>query len=224
MWQEKDKALYKKFEFKDFKQAFSFMQSVADEAEKLEHHPRWQNIYNTVEIWLSTHEAGNEVTELDRDLAEAIDTIYENHNDSERMPALESREVKLFADGGSRGNPGPSASGYVLYDMQDNVISKNGTYLGETTNNQAEYHSLKSGLQDALKRGAEYIHVYMDSQLVINQMKGTYRVKHDGLKPVYREILDITHRFKDVTYTHVPREYNKAADSMVNETLDKHAK
>ncbi|OGL29636.1 hypothetical protein A3D14_01310 [Candidatus Saccharibacteria bacterium RIFCSPHIGHO2_02_FULL_47_12] len=140
------------------------------------------------------------------------------------MPALESKEVKLFADGGSRGNPGPSASGYVLLDMQDNVIAKNGTYLGETTNNQAEYHSLISGLHEAHKRGAKYVHVYMDSQLVINQLKGSFKVRHDGIKPVYQKAVDIASQFADVTYTHVPREYNKAADAMVNETLDKNIK
>jgi ribonuclease HI/pterin-4a-carbinolamine dehydratase len=220
MWQEKDSALYKKFQFNDFNQAFAFMRAVADEAENQKHHPRWQNVYNTVEIWLNTHSAGNTVTEKDHKLAAAIDEIYSNYNDNERMPALESKEVKLFADGGSRGNPGPSASGYVLLDMQDNVIAKNGTYLGVTTNNQAEYHSLKSGLEHARKYGAEYVHVYMDSQLVVNQLKGSFKVKNDGLKPVYQKVLDIAGQFKDVTYTHVPREYNKLADAMVNQVLD----
>ena len=78
MWQEKDSALYKKFEFKDFQQAFGFMSAIAVEAEKMQHHPRWQNIYNTVEIWLNTHDAGDKITDKDRQLAEAIDKIYEN--------------------------------------------------------------------------------------------------------------------------------------------------
>jgi ribonuclease HI/pterin-4a-carbinolamine dehydratase len=220
MWKEKDKALYKKFEFKDFKQAFAFMQSVAAEAEKLQHHPRWQNEWNVVEIWLSTHEAGSAITDKDRALAKAVDVIFSHQNEVESMPALESKEIKMFADGGSRGNPGPSASGYVLLDMHDKVIARNGTFLGETTNNQAEYHSLKSGLEDAYNRGAEYVHVYMDSQLVINQMKGSYKVRHAGLKPVYQEILGIAAKFEDVSYTHVPRELNKAADAMVNKVLD----
>lgn len=77
MWQEKGSELYKKFEFQDFEQAFGFMQEVAQEAEAQNHHPRWQNEWNKVEIWLSTHDAGG-VTEKDRQLADAIDKIYKN--------------------------------------------------------------------------------------------------------------------------------------------------
>jgi 4a-hydroxytetrahydrobiopterin dehydratase len=77
MWQVKDKALYREFIFKDFKQAFMFMQAVAPAAEEQNHHPCWQNKYNRVEIWLSTHEAGDSVTDKDRKLADAIDKIFE---------------------------------------------------------------------------------------------------------------------------------------------------
>lgn len=75
MWIEKDNTLYKKFSFADFSEAFAFMTRVAIEAEKMDHHPKWQNIYNTVEIWLSTHDAGNIVTEKDKTLAAKIDRI-----------------------------------------------------------------------------------------------------------------------------------------------------
>ena len=75
MWTEKEKALYKKFEFKDFSQAFAFMVRVAIEAEKMNHHPRWTNVWNTVEIWLNTHDAGDIVTEKDRKLASKIDAL-----------------------------------------------------------------------------------------------------------------------------------------------------
>jgi 4a-hydroxytetrahydrobiopterin dehydratase len=78
MWQEKDKQLYRKFEFKDFKQAFEFMGRVAEVAEANNHHPKWTNQYNKVEIWLSTHEAGDEIIDKDRQLAQEIDKIYEN--------------------------------------------------------------------------------------------------------------------------------------------------
>lgn len=129
-------------------------------------------------------------------------------------------EVKLYADGGSRGNPGPSASGWVLYDMQDNIIKQNGFYLGITTNNQAEYNALKMGLEDALKMRAQTVQVYMDSLLVVNQMKGIFKVRNRDLWPVHDAIKQLTHSFSKVTFTHVPRELNKAADRMVNETLD----
>jgi ribonuclease HI len=129
-------------------------------------------------------------------------------------------ELKLYADGGSRGNPGPSASGFVLYDMDDIVVKKAGIYLGITTNNQAEYLALKAGLEEAIKLQAETVHVYLDSLLVVNQMKGIFKVKNRDLWPIHESIKQLTLRFKRVKFTHVPRELNKAADQMVNETLD----
>jgi 4a-hydroxytetrahydrobiopterin dehydratase len=77
MWQDKNNSLYKKFEFRDFKEAFGFMQEVAKAAEEANHHPKWQNEWNKVEIWLSTHEAGNKITEKDQVMAKTIDQIYE---------------------------------------------------------------------------------------------------------------------------------------------------
>jgi 4a-hydroxytetrahydrobiopterin dehydratase len=76
MWQEQDNTLYRKFQFRDFSEAFAFMTRVAMESEKMDHHPKWTNVWNTVEIWLSTHDAGNIVTEKDRKLAQKIDTLH----------------------------------------------------------------------------------------------------------------------------------------------------
>ncbi len=129
-------------------------------------------------------------------------------------------EVKLYGDGGSRGNPGPAASGWVLYDMHDNVIKEGGYYMGITTNNQAEYTALKLGLKDAKKLGAKRVQVFMDSMLVVNQLKGIYRVKNQDLRPIYEAIRELAKDFDKVTYTHVPRARNAAADAMVNKTLD----
>lgn len=129
-------------------------------------------------------------------------------------------EIKLYGDGGSRGNPGPSASGFVLLDMQDNVLETNGEYLHITTNNQAEYHSLRLGLERARQLGAEVVHVYMDSMLVVNQMKGIFKVKNPELKTVYLVVKDMLKDFKHVDFTHVPRELNKLADGEVNRILD----
>lgn len=136
---------------------------------------------------------------------------------------LQHREIKMYGDGGSRGNPGPSASGYVLLDMDDNIIKKSGVYLGITTNNQAEYRALKFGLEEAHKIGAQEVHVFMDSLLVINQMKGIFKVKNRDLWPIHVAIKDQALLFKKITYTHVPRELNKLADAEVNETLDAEA-
>lgn len=132
------------------------------------------------------------------------------------------REIKLYGDGGSRGNPGPSASGYVLMDMHNNILETNGEYLNITTNNQAEYHSLRLGLERARQLGAEIVHVYMDSMLVINQMKGIYKVKNKELLTVYTVVKGMTRDFKHIDFTHVPRELNKLADGEVNRILDSH--
>ncbi len=133
-------------------------------------------------------------------------------------------EMKLFADGGSRGNPGPSAAGFALTDMENNLVKKDGVYLGITTNNQAEYLALKSGLEAAKLLGARQVHVYMDSLLVVNQMKGIFKVKNRDLRPINEAIKEYLAQFKEVNFAHVPREFNKLADSMVNEILDAAAK
>lgn len=130
------------------------------------------------------------------------------------------KELTLYADGGSRGNPGPSASGFVLLDASGDIILRKGVYLGVTTNNQAEYQSLKLGLTEAKRLQAQELLVYMDSQLVIKQMQGVYKVKNRDLWPIYTAIKDIVTTFKKVTFKHVPRELNKLADGAVNEALD----
>jgi ribonuclease HI len=130
-------------------------------------------------------------------------------------------EVDLYADGGSRGNPGNSASGYVLLDKTGNILVRKGVFLGVTTNNQAEYQALKWGLEEAHAIGARKVHVYMDSLLVVNQMIGVYKVRNRDLWPVHSLIQEyIAAHFESVTFVHVPRELNKLADQAVNDTLD----
>jgi ribonuclease HI len=221
-WQEKNGSLYKEFSFKDFVQAFGFMQTIAAEAEKRQHHPRWENEWNKVRVWLSTHDAGDKVTEKDRSFAQYIDSLTVDATKIPKVtiPTGAHKEIKLYADGGSRGNPGHSASGFVLLDMEGTVIIKSGVYLGITTNNQAEYQALKFGLEQAVKLGAQEVDVYMDSLLVINQMKGIFKVKNRDLWPIHEAIKELANQFKKITYSHVPRELNKLADAEVNETLD----
>lgn len=132
-------------------------------------------------------------------------------------------EAKLYADGGSRGNPGPSASGYAVMDMDGHVIVKKGIYLGITTNNQAEYQSLKFGLEEALRMRVRTLHVYMDSMLVVNQMLGIFKVKNRDLWPIHEAIKELVTKFERVSFTHVPRELNKIADRAVNDALDEAA-
>jgi ribonuclease HI/pterin-4a-carbinolamine dehydratase len=222
MWQDTNNGLYKKFEFKNFDEAFSFMQKVAEIARNRNHHPKWQNQWNIVEIWLATHESDNQITEQDRQMADAVDSLL-NESKGERQESKAAPKVaraKMFADGGSRGNPGPSASGFVLMTPDDQEIIKNGEYLGITTNNQAEYQALKLGVEYALKYGVRELEVYMDSLLVINQMKGIFKVKNRDLWPIHQAIKELCVGFDKVHFAHVPRELNKIADGEVNRVLD----
>lgn len=133
------------------------------------------------------------------------------------------KEIKMYGDGGSRGNPGPSASGFVLKDMDGTTLIEKGVYLGVTTNNQAEYQALKLGLEEALRHGVQEVHVYMDSMLVVNQMLGIFKVKNRDLWPIHEAIKQHVAKFKHVSFTHVPRALNKEADAMVNQALDAQA-
>jgi ribonuclease HI len=140
------------------------------------------------------------------------------------QPGVRVTELKIFADGGSRGNPGPSASGYVLLNAETNeVIVDKGIYIGVTTNNQAEYQALKFALEEAHKMGATSVDVYMDSLLVTNQMKGVFKVSNRDLWPVHDACRALAKQFKQVRYNHVPRATNKLADSAVNRALDENS-
>lgn len=134
----------------------------------------------------------------------------------------ELTEVKIFTDGGSRGNPGPSASAFVMLDMDGNVVTKTGKYLGITTNNQAEYQAVSLGLITAHNMGVKIVHVYMDSLLVVNQMNGIYKIKNRDLWPIHEAVRKQCALFKKVAFVHVPREMNKSADAEVNSILDNH--
>jgi len=221
MWQNTNNKLVREFEFDDFIQALDFINRVGNIAERLEHHPRIDNSYNKVILELSTHDAGNTVTDKDRQLADAIDRLFPAILGVVKGDVAKNLvKAIMYTDGGSRGNPGPSAGGYVILDMEDNVVKSNGKYLGITTNNQAEYHSLKGGLEMAAQLGIKEIDVYMDSLLVINQMKGIFKIRNRDLWPIHDAIKSLLPRFKKITFTHVPRELNKLADAEVNKTLD----
>jgi ribonuclease HI len=133
---------------------------------------------------------------------------------------LRSDKAIIYADGGSRGNPGPSASGYVIYDDNQAMLVYRGIYIGITTNNQAEYTALKLGLEEARNIGAQEVHVYMDSLLVINQMRGIFKVKNRDLWPIHDAVTKLVKDFKKVSFTQIPRESNKLADKAVNQALD----
>ena len=132
--------------------------------------------------------------------------------------------VIAYSDGGSRGNPGPSAAGFVLLNTNNDVIAQGGEYLGITTNNQAEYHGVRLGLEKARELGYANVDFRVDSMLVVNQMKGLYKIKNRELWPINERIRELMLQFNRVTFTHVSRQFNQLADGMVNKTLDEHAR
>jgi ribonuclease HI len=222
MWQQTKHGLYKQFSFNSFREAWAFMQRVAEFLERTDYYPRWQNERNVVDIWLATNSDGIRVTDQDREVARTVDELV-----AAGVASVVDRntttvtEMQLYADGGSRGNPGPSSSGYVLLNMNDEVILHRGEYLGVTTNNQAEYQALRLGLEHALHDfNARQVHVYMDSMLVVNQMKNIFKIKNRDLWPVHNACVELAKKFQKVTFDHVPRELNKLADAEVNKVLD----
>lgn len=142
-------------------------------------------------------------------------------NDAKKATA---DRVLVYSDGGSRGNPGPSAAGYVIINHLQEVIDEGGEYLGITTNNQAEYQAVRLGLERAIALGYTKIDFKIDSMLVVNQMKGIYKIKNRELWPVHERIRSLMQLCERVSFTHVNRELNQLADGMVNKTLDKHKK
>ncbi len=130
--------------------------------------------------------------------------------------------VTIYSDGGSRGNPGPSASGYVILNDKQEVIAQGGEYLGITTNTQAEYHGVRLGLEKSLELGYKQVDFRIDSMLVVNQMNGTYKIKNRELWPINERIRELMTKFEKITFSHVKRELNQLADGMVNRTLDAH--
>lgn len=128
--------------------------------------------------------------------------------------------IVIYSDGGSRGNPGPSAAGFVILDGRQEVIAEGGEYLGITNNNVAEYHGVRIGLEKALELGYKKVDFKLDSMLVVNQMKGQYKIKNRELWPIHERIRLLMEKFDRVTFTHVNRQFNQLADGMVNKTLD----
>ena len=137
------------------------------------------------------------------------------------MTAPPSRSWTLRCDGGARGNPGPAASGFVLLDPEGRTVESRADYLGTATNNVAEYRALIAGLESAARHGASPLTVCMDSELVVRQMTGEYRVKNEGLKPLNAAARVAAAKISRIRYSAVRREENTRADQLVNETLDR---
>jgi ribonuclease HI len=129
-------------------------------------------------------------------------------------------KAKLFTDGGARGNPGPAAYGYVIEADDGTVLAAHGEKIGVATNNVAEYRALIAGLAKAVELAVPEVEVVSDSELLVKQMTGVYRVKNDALRELSLEAARLARGIGKVTYTAVRREHNELADRLVNEALD----
>ena len=129
-------------------------------------------------------------------------------------------KAKLSTDGGARGNPGPAAFGYVLEAEDGHVLAAHGEAIGRATNNVAEYRGLIAGMAKAAEVGVTELEVVADSELLVKQMQGEYRVKNEALRALWEEASDLERRFAKVRYTAVRRAHNELADRLVNEALD----
>jgi probable phosphoglycerate mutase len=129
-------------------------------------------------------------------------------------------KLVVHVDGGARGNPGPAAAAAVVSDADGTVLDEATLFIGEATNNVAEYRGLLAALAWAAERGERGLHVRSDSELLVRQMRGEYRVKNPGLRQLHQQARRLLERFERVTFEHVPRTRNRDADRLANAAMD----
>ena len=158
----------------------------------------------------------------ERFLVDAIEeALSKESSDDGRLPSAIGGTLHLFTDGGSRGNPGQAAIGCLLIDPVKGVtLAEHAERIGEETNNVAEYRALIKGLKMSLAYQPNRLICHLDSELIVKQLNGEYRVKMATLQPLVEEIREITHELPDVVFQHIPREDNWRADELVNKALD----
>ncbi len=135
-------------------------------------------------------------------------------------PAREGRGLVLYTDGASRGNPGPAGAGALIIDEQGATLVERAVYLGEATNNQAEYQALLIGLEEAVRLAPSRLTVRMDSELIVKQLNGQYRVRNRDLLPFYTRAQKLLERLAEFSIVHIPREQNGRADHLANQAID----
>ena len=130
------------------------------------------------------------------------------------------KKAVIFADGASRGNPGPAAIGATIKDKRGKLITFISQRIGRATNNQAEYRAIIAALEEAIRLGAKQVDIKTDSELVVKQINGEYRVKKATLKPLYQQVKQLQGLLKGFTITHILRQQNIEADKLANKALD----
>ena len=132
------------------------------------------------------------------------------------------KKAVMFVDGASRGNPGPAAIGVTIKDERGKLITSISRRIGRATNNQAEYRAIIAALEEAVRLDVKQVDIKTDSELVVKQINGEYRVKKTTLKPLYQQVKQLQSQFKGFTITHIPRRQNFEADKLANKALDGH--
>ncbi|HSN13526.1 MAG TPA: ribonuclease HI family protein [Anaeromyxobacteraceae bacterium] len=162
------------------------------------------------------------LSKVERDRLKAERAAQAERERAEAVAQEVARPVRtrLFTDGAARGNPGPAGAGAVIVNPDGHIVAKVGKFLGESTNNVAEYMGLILGLKRAKAMGIKELDVLADSELLVKQLKGEYAVKAEHLKPLHQEAEALLKAFPDVTLQHIPREENAAADAMSNRAID----
>lgn len=135
--------------------------------------------------------------------------------------AMNAETIEVYVDGGARGNPGPAGGGFAVFRGSEKVL-EGSEFYGEKTNNQAEYLALRTALREVYSRFPDVkIHCFMDSQLVVEQMNGNYKVKSENVRPLFNEVQRIAGQFKDFKIDYIERAQNKLADKLANEAMDR---
>jgi ribonuclease HI len=135
---------------------------------------------------------------------------------------LNINRVIIYTDGAARGNPGPAAAGAVIKDEKNNIIATISRRLGTTTNNQAEYRAIIYALEKAAVLGARQVTLYSDSELVVQQINGRYKIKQTALRALYQEVVKLAGVLGKFEIAYIPRERNKEADALANKALDQY--
>jgi len=132
-------------------------------------------------------------------------------------------KLLLYTDGGSRNNPGPAAIGFLIKGEDGQILKKGGRFLGQATNNEAEYYALVEGLKEAKKLSPQHLTCFLDSSLVVNQLNGKFKIKEARLRELVFEVKTLEKEFASIRYYYIPREKNREADAIVNQILDEQA-
>jgi ribonuclease HI len=132
-------------------------------------------------------------------------------------------DITIYTDGGSRGNPGPAACGIIMFDRNERLFNLNAKFLGNLTNNQAEYKGVITALRMAQGMGVKKVTFYLDSELIVKQLTGVYKIKSPNIASLKSTIDKLLTNFKSVTFKHIVRKYNTFADKLVNIVLDAHS-